>query len=209
MEPLVTLLAQGMSLTNHVVSTRDASNVINMTAPLDPALRVLGMLRQAAWLLVHVGVRAAHLYLYSCNQQPGPHIASLQQPLASTKRAYQLVEMGKLADHSKVPVLLDVLRCWAGKVLGPWNDGGTPAPTPQIQPVLVLLLAHPLVLHALQRDVQGCGFAVQVLGGRDDDDDIEAALQAHAAAKPTAPCCVCLPSSVWPLHCPPSVLHGG
>lgn len=176
------------------------------TAAPHPGLCVLGMLRQAAWLLVHVGVRAAHLYLYSCSQRLGPHTASLQQPLASTRQAYQRVEMGKLADHSKVAVLRELLRCWAGKV---WDHGRRAHRMHTTkQAVLVLLLAHPLVLHAVQRDVQACGFTVQIVGSSGQDVDVAAALKAHATAPPAGPCCVCVPSSMWPPHCTQSALHG-
>ena len=200
MEPLVPLLTQG---TASMLASNHAHQCQYSTALPDPVLRVLGMLRQAAWLLVHVGVRAAHLYLYSCNQQPGPHTGTLQHPLTSTKQAYQLVEMGKLADHSKVAVLLQLLRCWAAKVRAV-NTGHRILP-PAPQPVLVLLLAHPLVLHALQRDVQACGFSVQLVGNS-APQTIAAALQ--AVAPPSTPCCVCLPSSIWPPHCTPSALRG-
>lgn len=168
------------------------------------------MLRQTAWLLVHVGVRAAHLYLYSCNQQPRLHTSSLQQVLASTKHAYQLVEMGKLADHSKGSVLQELLQCWAVKVCAYQHTPIIKASPPphHAQPVLVLLLAHPLVLHALQRDVQECGFSVQHIGQGDTNaDNIASALQ--AVAPPITPCCVCLPSSLWTSHhITSSVLHG-
>ncbi len=73
--------------------------------------RVLGMLRQAAWLLVHVGVRAAHLYLYSCAQQK--HTADKQGHVL-TKDAYHKVERGVQSDHGKIRALRDLLCHWGG-----------------------------------------------------------------------------------------------
>lgn len=116
--------------------------------------RVLGMLRQAAWLLVHVGVRAAHLYLYSCSQQHDARVTGMRNAMLLTKDAYRQVEMGKQCDHEKLAILKDLLRHWARS---------TQQRHLEVPPTLltVLLVAHPLVHHALKRTVEDCGYTVE------------------------------------------------